>query len=232
MSIESGRGFSEYDTGAWERLKAEEKPVFAISKARENGVPEEIVQQFGREVVLLKENEDGADAAFRFMKNMNIGEPEERGAMAQKAYDAYMKEGDYGYAMAIAQDAFGKESDEWKRAKDAEDDASKNESKRESEVEDEDVEGEPISISKKATLADLFKAIDDIEVQTELGATHFEDELHDNFDKEIVQRLLGLRDTQEASTISVINFFKEYGYDVSDIEIFLPVKFSRAKKKK
>ena len=123
MSIEHGRGpaenereVGEYDREAWERLKRERKPVFVIDEARKIGVPEDVVQQFGREAAETKEREDGADAAFRFMHYMKIGEPEERTALAKKSYQSYMDEGDYGYAMAIAQDAFGKESEEWKKA--------------------------------------------------------------------------------------------------------------------
>jgi len=242
MSIERGGGptenerelgkEAEYDRAAWERLKAEKKPVFVIDEARKNGVPEDAIQQFGREVAAAKEREDGPYAAFHFMHYMKIGEPDERTALAQRAYKSYMDEGDFGYAMAIAQDAFGKESDEWKTAHDANDAAWKKDAKRETREEDEEPKDEPVVISKTATLADMFKAIDDIEEATELGATHFEEELHDNFDTEIVQRLLALRDTPEAVTLGVVDFFKAYDYDASDIQIFLPIKFSHAKGKK
>jgi len=238
MSIEHGRGpaenereVGEYDREAWERLKREKKPVFVIDEARKNGVPEDVVQQFGHEVAVAKEMEDGPDAAFRFMHYMKIGEPEERTALAEKSYKSYMDKDDYGYAMAIAQDAFGKESEEWKKANAANDAAWKKSAKRE-QREDEEPADEPIIISKNTTLADLFKAIDDIEEKIELGATHFEEELHDNFDTEIVQRLLALRDTPEALTLGVVEFFKEYDYDASDIQTLLPIKFSRAKSKK
>jgi hypothetical protein len=235
MSIERGGGPSEnereFDQEVWERLKAEKKPVFVIDEARKTGVPEDVIQQFGREVAAIKEREDGPDAAFHFMHYMKIGEPVERTALAQKAYKGYMDEADYGYAAAIAQDAFGKESDEWKAASAASDAAWKKDAKREAR-DDEEVEDEPVVISKHATLADLFKTIAAIEEKTELGATHFEEELHDSFDTEIVQRLLALRGTSEASTLGVVDFFKAYDYDASDIQTFLPIKFSRAKSKK
>ena len=238
MSIEHGRGqaenereVGEYDREAWERLKRERKPVFVIDEARKIGVPEDVVQQFGHEVAAAKETEDGPDAAFRFMHYMKIGEPEERLALAQKAYKGYMGEGDYGYAMAIAQDAFGKESEEWKKANAANDAAWKKSAKRE-QWEDEEPADEPIIISKNATVTDLFKAIDAFEEKTELGASHFEDELHDNFDTEIVQRLLDMRDTPEASKVSVVKFFNEQGYSADDAQTFLPIKFSRPWSKK
>jgi len=122
MSIERGGGptenerelgkEAEYDREAWERLKTEKKPVFVIDEARKTGVPEDAIQQFGREVAAAKERRDGPDAAFHFMYYMKIGEPDERLALAQKAYKGYMEADDFGYAMAIAQDAFGKESEE------------------------------------------------------------------------------------------------------------------------
>ena len=238
MSIERGGGPSEnerepgmYDHEAWERLKAEKKPVFVIDEARKTGVPEDVIQQYGRGIAAAKEKNDGPDAAFHFMHYMKIGEPDERAAVAQRAYKGYMAEGDYGYAAAIAQDAFGKESDEWKTAHAASDSAWKTEAKPEKN-EDEEPENEPVVIPKNATLADLFQAIDDIEEKTELGATHFEEELHDNFDTEIVQRLLALRDTAEAAKLGVVDFFKEYDYDASDIQTFLPIKFPRPKGKR
>jgi hypothetical protein len=239
MSIEHGRGPSEnereagkYDQRAWERLKREKKPVFVIDEARKTGVPEDIVQQFGREVAETKEREDGPDVAFHFMHYMKIGEPDERLALAQKAYKGYMDADDYGYAMAIAQDAFGKESEEWKKANAANDAAWKKSAKSEKSEEDEELAEEPIIISKNATVADLFKAIDAFEEKTELGASHFEDELHDNFNTEVVRRLLEMRDTPEASKITAVKFFNEQGYSVDDIETFLPIKFSRARSKK
>ena len=138
---------------------------------------------------------------------MKIGEPEERTALAKKSYQSYMDEGDYGYAMAIAQDAFGKESEEWKKANAANDAAWKKSAKSEKSEEDEELAEEPIIISKNATVADLFKAIDAFEEKTELGASHFEDELHDNFNTEVVRRLLEMRDTPEASKITAVKFF-------------------------
>jgi hypothetical protein len=77
----------------WERLKVEKKPVFVIDEARKTGVPEDVIQQFGREVAEMKEREDGPDVAFHFMHYMKIGEADERLALAQKAYKGYMDEG-------------------------------------------------------------------------------------------------------------------------------------------
>jgi len=238
MSIEHGRGsaenereMGEYDHGAWERLKREKKPVFVIDEARKTGVPEDLIQQFGREVAEIKEREDGLDAAFHFMHYMKIGEPSERLALAQKAYKGYMEADDYGYAMAIAQDAFGKESEEWKKANAANDAAWKKSAKRE-KVEDEEPADEPIIISKNATVADLFEAVDAFEEKTELGALHFEDELHDNFNVKVARMLLDMRDTTKASKVSVVKFFNKQGYSADDVQTLLPIKFSRAQSKK
>jgi len=162
---------------------------------------------------------------------MKIGEPSERLALAQKAYKGYMEADDYGYAMAIAQDAFGKESEEWKKANAANDAAWKKSAKRE-KVEDEEPADEPIIISKNATVADLFEAVDAFEEKTELGALHFEDELHDNFNAKVARLLLDMRDTPKASKASVVEFFNEQGYSVDDVQAFLPIKFSRARSKK
>ncbi|MDP3795001.1 MAG: hypothetical protein Q8R13_03675 [bacterium] len=101
------------------------------------------------------------------------------------------------------------------------------------EMEDEERELNA-SISRDATFADLFNAIDAIEKEEGLGELHFEEELWDNFDAAIVQEVLALRDVQtgKAATIKVLDFFKERGYSQSDVSVFLPIKFTRERKKK
>jgi hypothetical protein len=94
--------------------------------------------------------------------------------------------------MAIAQDAFGKESEEWKKANAAlVMPPGKNPPNTRSGKRMKSRQDEPIIISKNATVADLFKAIEAFEEKTELSASHFEDELHDNFNTEVVRASFG-----------------------------------------
>ncbi len=90
------------------------------------------------------------------------------------------------------------------------------------------------TISKDATFADLFNAIDAIEEKHDLGDLHFEEELWDNFDSEIAEEVLAFRDTQasKAATTKLMNFFKERGYTQSDVSAFLPIRFKQERKKK
>lgn len=85
-----------------------------------------------------------------------------------------------------------------------------------------------ITLSKRASFADLFEAIEALEEKEGLGEVHFDEELWDNFDKEIAEEVLSFQDDAQkdrAATTKIIDFFQEHGYDQEDISVYLPVKF-------
>ena len=90
-----------------------------------------------------------------------------------------------------------------------------------------------VTISKDATFADLFAAIDAVEEKEGLDELHFESELVDNFDSETADEVLAFYDVQEdkATTTKVLDFFKEHGYTQSDVAALLPVRFKPERKK-
>lgn len=85
-------------------------------------------------------------------------------------------------------------------------------------------EGElEITLSRNATFADLFNALDEIEEKEGLGAVHFEEELWDNFDDAVASEVL-LR-SKELSNLKVLEYFRDKGYSIKDIEAYLPISF-------
>ena len=85
-----------------------------------------------------------------------------------------------------------------------------------------------ITLSKRASFADLFKAIEAVEEKEGLGKVHFDEELWDNFAEEIVNEVLSFQEDAQkgrAATTKIIDFFQERGYDQKDISAYLPVKF-------
>ena len=225
-----------YNEAEWNRLK-QGGAAFAINQGKKMGVPQEELDRFAQDVIARETKSKNYGLVYRFRKNMGIGTEEEARDVGKQAYKFFLESGDSGSAMSIAEDVYGRESEEWKRASEAnEAEWRKTKEKRkrkEEKMEDEERELNA-SISKDATFADLFNAIDVIEEKEGLGELHFEEELWDNFDAEIVEEVLAFRDMQasKAATTKVVDFFKERGYSQSDISVFLPVKFKREQKKK
>lgn len=225
-----------YNEAEWDKLK-QGGAAFAINKGKEMGVPQEELDRFAEDVITRETESRNYGLVYRFRKNMGVGTKEEVKAAGEQAYKFFLESGDSGSAMSIAEDVYGRDSEEWKRANEAsEAEWKKTEEKRkrkEEEMEDEERELNA-SISKDATFADLFNAIDAIEEEEGLDELHFEEELWDNFDAEIVEEVLAFRDVQasKAATTKVMDFFKERGCSQSDVSVFLPIKFKRERKKK
>lgn len=216
-----------YDIEKWEKLK-QGSAVFAIDKGREMGVPQEELDRFAQDFIARETEDHNYGVVYRFRKNMKIGTEEEVKAAGEQAYKFFLESGDSGSAIAIAEDAYGKDSDEWRRVNEVnEAEWKKTEEKMEGEEQELNV-----TISKDATFADLFRAVDAIE--EEKISDVFEEELWDNFDFRIVEEILAFRDAQasKAATTKILNFFKERGYSRSDVSAFLPIKFKRERKKK
>ena len=225
-----------YNEAEWEKLK-QGGAAFAINKGKEMGVPQEELDRFAQDVITRETEGKNYGLVYRFRKNMGIGTEEEVKAAGEQAYKFFLEGGDSGSAMSIAEDIYGRDSEEWKRANEANEAEWKKtkEKKKRKKEEMEDEERElNASISKDATFADLFNAIDAIEEEEGLGELHFEEELWDNFNSEIVEEVLAFRDVQvsKAATTKVLDFFKERGYPQKDVSVFLPIKFKRERKKK
>ncbi len=225
-----------YNEAEWAKLK-QGGAAFAINKGKEMGVPQEELDRFAQDVIARETEAKNYGLVYRFRKNMGIGTEEEVKAAGEQAYKFFLESGDSGSAMSIAEDVYSRDSDEWRRANEANEAGwKKTEGKRkrkEEEMEDEERELNA-SISKDATFTDLFNAIDAIEEEEGLGELHFEEELWDNFDAAIVEEVLAFRDMQASKTgiTKVLDFFKERGYSQSDVSVFLPIKFKRERKKK
>lgn len=221
-----------YDKEEWEKLK-QGGAAFAINKGKGMGVPQEELSQFAQDVIARETENQNYGFVYRFRKNMGIGTEEEVKAAGEQAYKFFLEVGDSGSVMSIAEDMYGKDSDEWRRANEANEAKwRKTEEKRKEEkMEDEGRELNAI-ISKDATFTDLFSAIDAIEEKEVFDA--FEEDLWDNFDFRIVEEVLAFRDAQanKAATTKILDFFKERGYSQSDVSALLPIKFRRERKKK
>jgi len=83
-----------------------------------------------------------------------------------------------------------------------------------------------ITLSKRASFADLFKAIEAVEEKEGLGKVHFDEELWDNFAEEIAKEVLSFQDDAQkdrAATTKIIDFFEKRGYSQDEICAFLPI---------
>jgi len=220
----------EYDKAKWKELIEDRLPAQTIKQGREMGVPPEEINQYAEEVIAQRMEEQDYDFIYRFRKNMKIGTAEELKAIGEKAYQFFFDNEEFGQAQSMAKDVYGEDSEEWKRASDAwetESETSRKKDQKEWEKEEREEEEElRVTLSKEATFKDLFEAIADIENKKGFGSVMFEDELIDNFDKNIVAEIIDFR-TSSAPTPKLIDYFKAHGYSKKDITIFLPIDFEK-----
>jgi hypothetical protein len=179
------------------------------------------------------------DALYAFNKQMGIGTPEELKAIGDRAYQYALKKDMFNTAMKLAEELYGKDSEEWQRAYQVMDgvrqkmqEAQKSRDVKKTKEHPEDGREIRVLLSKDATFADLFAAIDALEKKEGEGVVHLDDELADNFDEKIAEEILAFRgiDNNKAASTKVIDFFKAHGLPQSDIITLLPIKFKRAQK--
>ena len=164
------------------------------------------------------------------MGGLNMGSSEEIEATTTGLYGKCLQEKKYHAAIEIARMKWGKQSEQYKGALKAYEEDPENKALREAEEKREkELEKWSAKISKDATIADLLEAVE--ESDENLGQSDiFYGELHDNFNPEVADELLEL-DLAGRQNIKVVDFFKKHGYSKKDIEIFLPVKFKRERRK-
>ena len=225
-----------YNIEEWQRLKRG-GAALAITKGKQIGVPREELDRFAEDVITRETTIQNYDFVYRFRKNMGIGTEKEVRAAGEQAYKFFLESEDSGSAMSIAEDVYGRDSEEWRRVHEANEagwkKAAEKRQRKEKEAGDEEREL-TAAISKDATFVDLFNAIDAIEEKAGLGELHFYDELWDNFNSEVGEEVLALQswESSKAATTKVLDFFRERGYSQKDVSIFLPIKFKRERKKK
>ncbi|MDP2910058.1 MAG: hypothetical protein Q8N69_03255 [bacterium] len=233
MGGSSGEPKNEPDYAVeWEGLRRG-APALAIIRGREIGVPSEEIARFADEVVARETASGNYDLVYRFRRNMKIGTETEIRAAGERAYQSFFEARDFGSAMAVAEDVYGRDSEEWKRASAASEVEWQRTEKRRRIVEDEERDL-VVFISLDATFADLFKAIDAMEEEVGEGKFLFEEELRKNFGSEIAEEVLAFRDARasEGATTRVLDFFRGQGFSRKQVSIFLPIKFGRKRKGK
>ena len=216
-----------YDEAEWEKLKQGYEAI-AIIEGRKIGVPQEKLNRFAEDFIAQKTEEQNYELIYRFRKNLKIGTEEQIKAAGEQAYRTFLENGKFGLAMGIAGDVYGRDSEEWKLANER-NEADWKKTRERTEIKKE----KKVSISKDATFADLFDAIDAIEEDSELGELNFEAELHDNFNSETAEEVLAFHDERasEAATTKILDFFRKHGYSQKDVSAYLPIKFKQERKK-
>lgn len=221
-----------YDEVKWKTLM-EGGAAFAIKKGKEMGVSPEELDRYARGVIAQGINDNQLGFVYRFRKNMKIGTEEEVKNAGEQAYRLFLERDDPGSAISIAEEVYGKDSAEWRCAHQAIEAKWKQSEKRRKRREKK--EGRQpelrVTISRDATFADLFNAIDAIEEHEGLDKFRFYEELLDNFGPDIAAEVLNFRGQTDETTTTIVDFFKKRGYSQKDITVFLPIKFKRKEMK-
>lgn len=209
----------------WEELKKGDAPFRTLKWGQENGVPQSELESIFAEVVERERKKKSYGIEYNLRKSLSRtssrwGSPEDIEALGVQAYQEAVEADDIDSIKNIALDVYGKDSPEYL-------DAFKRRKELEEKVAEEDagIEEEElvIKISSDATLADLFRELTSLEEVGGPGSIGFQEELHDNFDKDLVEKILDF-DSQKSKE-KVIDFFDRYGCSKEDIEIYLPIKF-------
>ena len=202
----------EYNKEEWENLKNEKGPAIAIIEGRKINVPEEIIEEFAHEIITQKIEEEDFFFIYRFRKNMKIGTEEEIKKSGERALKFYIETEERETALRIAEDLYGRDNKEWEEINKI------IESKTESNL--------SVTISEDSTFAELFRAMDSIEKINGLGSLHFEEELYDNFDPKIAEKIIESHQNNSMDNIKILDFFKDEGYSKDDVSTYLPIKFN------
>ncbi len=215
-----------YNKKKWGEIKKKGYAAISIDEGRKMGVPQEELDEIAQEFIARRTKEERYDTVYNFMRNTKIGTEEEIKSAGEQAYKFFFEKKKYSFAISIAKDVYGKDSEEWKRVDEA------IEATQEEKEEEEEKE-EVLLISKDATFAEFFNALDDAEEGGIFNNVNFEDKLNKKFDPIFATEVLAFRDLREkeARTTNVLDFFKKHGYSQKDISIFLPIKFKRERKK-
>jgi len=205
-----------YDEKAWEQLKQEsgDREAFVIAKGHETGVPKDELDRFAESAIAREIKKQNYISVYNFRKSMGIGTEEEVRAAGESAYQFFINNNEFGSAMSIAEDVYGKDSEKWFRADEANETEwariekeEKRKATRRAALSEEELEAEEekkaeeriVTLNQDATLADLFEAIDEIEekIQTENSEDedyddpiHFAAEVVGNFDKDVAEEIL------------------------------------------
>jgi len=99
----------------WEKLK-QGPPVWAINHGRELGVPQTELDLFLQQAITGKIAAGDLATAWRLMKNMGVGTDAEQREFGRRAYENFMIIEDYGEALAIADNLWGRNSGQWAEA--------------------------------------------------------------------------------------------------------------------
>lgn len=217
---------------------------WAIQKSEEAGMSSKELLRLVREDLVRRIKNDDSPSVYGFLSEgiwpgiPNLGfTEEEKKEIGVKAYEKLMADENFSSAAEVAGRVYGLEGEEYRAAfKLAEDEQKRKLAEVQKRRKYVEVEEElRVVLPPEATMADLFRAIDDIVEKEGLEKLYFEAKLWESgFDKETVKEVLSLREdderADEAAKIKVIEFFEKHGYDKDDITAFLPIKFRRKKK--
>lgn len=210
---------------------AQQAYVF-LRKAKDAGVPNEVLEKYFQVAVNRNMDNGNPAYAYRLRSSLGLGTKEVIEQAGISAYTDCMQQEMFGRAQEIADEVFGEESKELAaaisaRLKQQEEQDAGWEKYRERERIAEDLaekEGVCKVLSLDATIADLYDSIE-FDFENQVFAEEFGD-----FDKEVHLAYLELSGTEAASKITVLGFFKKFGYSIEDIESDLPIRFEQIKK--
>ncbi|KKT48238.1 MAG: hypothetical protein UW40_C0051G0006 [Parcubacteria group bacterium GW2011_GWF2_44_17] len=225
--IERDEPSGTYDEKEWQTLQKTggmSRLESIVAQGYEIGVPKGELDRFA-EIILTEEIHKGNyDVVYYFRKTMRIGTEKDVRTVGAQAYESFLERRKFASAMSIAEDLYGRNSNEWSRAHSAYETVPTKKEKRHGAK-------SHVSLPQKATFFDLFIAIEDT---GEIVDDHLMDGLRSGFDTETAEAVFELREKRqsETATIGVLEFFEKRGYSEEDVTTFLPITFKRERKKK
>jgi hypothetical protein len=208
---------------AFKHTMATEGHLQAIEPT-EDGKTEDIDTEAKAQERAMIDKYAGDDLAYKYrlLKSSKYATPEEIRETGVLAYQKAVDEGNPSSALLIAEDIYGKESPEFTKA--LSDFKDQEEAKRQ-EYRDlmngaEDETEEIVTLSKKATIAEMEANHEYDDLLDEV----LDEELGRGFDPDVLSAYIELSQKEKEST-TVLDFFAKYGYSQDDVELVLPVRF-------
>jgi len=198
-----------------------------VKIARDNGIGEEKIRSYGLKVIDWLIRDDDEETARRFAGNMKIADDSEIDDMKIKIYRELFAKNPSNLFLAAS--LYGKDSDEYGRAEKlaraAEGGKKKKAAKRWEMV--AGPEKKTVFFARNANMEDLFASLESADdTDEEPWEDIFWSEIYDQFGAEVAEEIeMARQERATAGKTKIIDFFRGRGYEIDDIEKYLPVKF-------
>jgi hypothetical protein len=216
-------GISPEKASRWAEIVSENIGGFTIIKQGiELGLPAPVLEAQLQKILANGDNQGDFWYEYKLRKNLQArlgyGEDSDIKDAGIRAYAQAMTLSSAQTAIQLAEELYGAESAEYTAA------VQRGKMLDEADVARQAEVGAMLSGEKTTITLTHDATLFSMEENPRFDDDVFWSEIHGNFNPEVAEALLSLT-IEEKQTTKVLEFFEQYGYDLDDLETFLPISF-------